>query len=149
MMEAAQLAAEAAIQEAAREAANSASRGDRSSGRPQQQQDQQHHSRHHHATMDMDASDPTIGMDPEQIAFLQAMQAAEMGDNADMMHDLGVMGFGNSPSESVQSLLHMLAQQEQESHRPEEHYLTIAQNGKSLCLPGCAPHRRSFFRFLL
>lgn len=79
--------------------------------------------------MDMDSSNPDLGMDPEQLAFLKAMQAAEMGEQANMMHDLGMMGLGTS-NDSVQSLLHMLSQQEQENHRPEEHYLTIAQNGK-------------------
>jgi hypothetical protein len=108
MMQAAQLAAEAAMQEAAAREANS--------GRRQ-------------ATMDMDASNASLGMDSEQLAFLEAMQAAEMGDQANLMQDINMMGL-NQNDNSVQSLLHMLTQQEQENARPDEHYLTIAQNGK-------------------
>ncbi len=117
MMQAAQLAAEAAMQEAAREA---------SSGRSHAQERHMHQD----SLMDMDASNPNLGMDPDQIAFLKAMQAAEMGDQASTMHELGMLGLGGAAAnDSVQSLLQMLRQQEQESHRPEEHYLTIAQNG--------------------
>jgi hypothetical protein len=125
MMQAAQLAAEAAMAEAAREARG----GGGDSSRIEIPQQEQHESRHS-SSMDMDSSDQHLGMDPEQLAFLKAMQAAEMGDQANMMQDLGMMGLGNSANDSVQSLLQMLAQQEQENHRPEEHYLTIAQNGK-------------------
>lgn len=107
-MQAAQLAAEAAMQEAAAREGNS--------GRRQ-------------ATMDMDASNASLGMDSEQLAFLEAMQAAEMGDQANLMQDINMMGL-NQNDNSVQSLLHMLTQQEQENARPDEHYLTIAQNGK-------------------
>jgi hypothetical protein len=44
-----------------------------------------------------------------------------------------MMGLDPNDGE-VQSLLQMLAQQEQlqESQRPDEHYLTIAQNGRFL-----------------
>jgi hypothetical protein len=125
MMQAAQLAAEAAMAEAAREA-SSGGGGSRSAESLHQEQHQSHHS----SSMDMDASDQNLGMDPEQLAFLKAMQAAEMGDQANMMHDLGMMGIGSASNDSVESLLQMLAQQEQENQRPEEHYLTIAQNGK-------------------
>lgn len=114
--------------EAAREARGGSGGGGRRSAERLQQHDHQHS--RHSSTMDMDASDASLGMDPEQLAFLRAMQAAEMGDQASMMHDLGMMGIGNSANDSVQSLLQMLAQQEQENNRPEEHYLTIAQNGK-------------------
>lgn len=122
MMQAAQLAAEAAMQEAAREA---------SSGRSSQPQERRIHQ---DSIMDMDSSNPHLGMDPDQIAFLKAMQAAaEMGDHASTMHELGMLGLGGAAAnESVQSLLHMLRQQEQDSHRPDEHYLTIAQNGTSI-----------------
>lgn len=116
------------MQEAARAASAGGGGGDsRSPERPVRQE--QHHARHS-SSMETDASDAGLDMDPEQLAFLKAMQAAEMGDRASMMHDLGMMGIGNSANDSMQSLLHMLAQQEQEMHRPEEHYLTIAQNGK-------------------
>jgi hypothetical protein len=117
MMKAAQLAAEAAMAEAARE--ENASRHSQLHGA-------------HDSDMDLQYSDEDVGMNPEQIAFLRAMQAAEMGDQASMLRDLGMMGMGNNANDSVQSLLQMLAQQDQELRRPEEHYLTIAQNGK-LC----------------
>lgn len=117
MMQAAQLAAEAAMQEAAAREASAASG--------------HHHSEPQDAPMDMNASNENLNMDAEQMAFLQAMQAAEMGDQANMMNDIGMMGLdGGGHDESVQSLFHMLAQQEQENQRPDEHYLTIAQNGR-------------------
>ena len=108
MMQAAQLAAEAAMQEAAAREAH----------------EQQ-------APMDMDSSSGSLGMDSEQLGFLQALQAAEAGDQAHLLHDLNMMGMGANES-SMQSLLQMLAQQEQENSRPDEHYLTIAQNGEHL-----------------
>lgn len=119
MMQAAQLAAEAAMQEAAREA---------SSGRSHRPE------RHIHqeSFMDMDSSNQNLGLDPDQVAFLKAMQAAEMGGQASSMHELELLGLRGSTNDSVQSLLQMLRQQEQESHRPDEHYLTIAQNGMIL-----------------
>lgn len=131
MMQAAQLAAEAAIQEAVREA-NSAGGGFMSGRGQQAQQPQHHHNPSHDSSMDMDSSDANIGMDPEQMAFLRAMQAAEMGEHADMANDVNMMGLagGKSRTGSVQSLLQLLAQQEQENQRPDEHYLTIAQNGE-------------------
>ena len=116
MMKAAQLAAEAAMAEAAREETAS-----RSSSR---------HSHLHDSDMDLQYGDEDVGMNPEQIAFLRAMQAAEMNDQASMLRDLGMLGIGNNANDSVQSLLQMLAQQDQELRRPEEHYLTIAQNGR-------------------
>lgn len=118
MMKAAQLAAEAAMAEAAREESAS-----RSSSR---------HSHLHDSDMDLQYGDEDVGMNPEQIAFLRAMQAAEMNDQASMLRDLGMLGIGNNANDSVQSLLQMLAQQDQELRRPEEHYLTIAQNGMIL-----------------
>jgi len=117
MMQAAQLAAEAAMQEAAREASSGRSH------RPERHL-------HQESFMDMDASNPSLGLDPDQLAFLKAIQAAEMGDQASSMHELELMGLRGSTNDSVQSLLQMLRQQEQESHRPDEHYLTIAQNGR-------------------
>ena len=106
---------------AARDAQAQASSGHHHQGHPQEPD----------AAMDMDASNPNLNMDAEQIAFLQAMQAAEMGDQANMMNDIGMMGLAGGNEDNVQSLLHMLAQQEQENQRPDEHYLTIAQNGKT------------------
>jgi hypothetical protein len=109
MMHAAQLAAEAAMQEAAAREA---------SGGGQQ------------ASMDMDASSASsLGMDGEHMGFLKALQAAETGDQAHLLQDINMMGL-NPNDQSVQSLLRMLAQQEQENARPDEHYLTIAQNGR-------------------
>jgi hypothetical protein len=119
MMQAAQLAAEAAMAEAAREASAS-----RSSSRHSQLEDASN------SEIDMHYNDEEPEMNPEQIAFLKAMQAADIGDHASMLHDLGMMGIGSSAHDSVKSLLKMLAQQDQEHRRPEEHYLTIAQNGK-------------------
>eukprot|EP00339_Tiarina_fusa_P025426 CAMPEP_0117015574 /NCGR_PEP_ID=MMETSP0472-20121206/12418_1 /TAXON_ID=693140 ORGANISM="Tiarina fusus, Strain LIS" /NCGR_SAMPLE_ID=MMETSP0472 /ASSEMBLY_ACC=CAM_ASM_000603 /LENGTH=1296 /DNA_ID=CAMNT_0004719407 /DNA_START=215 /DNA_END=4105 /DNA_ORIENTATION=- len=82
--------------------------------------------------MDMDASHTSLGMDPEQLGFLKALQAAESGDQSGVVDEMHMMGLGNSNDESMQSLLQMLAQQEQENSRPDEHYLTIAQNGMIL-----------------
>lgn len=125
-MQAAQMAAEAAMQEAAREATS----GSRSSSRHSQLHESQQS--RHDSEMDLqyDDDEEVDGLNPEQIAFLKAMQAAEMGDQANLLHDLGVMGIGNHSSDSVQSLLQMLAQHDNENRRPDEHYLTIAQNGK-------------------
>ena len=86
---------------------------------------------HQQAPMDMDASSSSLAMDAEeQLGFLKALQEAEMGgaDQANILQDISMMGL-NPNDQSVQSLLHMLAQQEQENARPDEHYLTIAQNG--------------------
>jgi len=131
MMQAAQLAAEAAMQEAARE--ESASRS--SSRQPHNMMEETHHHhhhhlpRHHHSEMDLQYDDEDSGMNPEQIAFLRAVQAAEMGGQASLLRDLGIMGLGNGANDNVHSLLQMMAQHDQETRRPEEHYLTIAQNG--------------------
>eukprot|EP00934_Nitzschia_sp_Nitz4_P007224 Nitzschia sp. Nitz4//scaffold78_size91513//18146//22262//NITZ4_004918-RA/size91513-snap-gene-0.120-mRNA-1//1//CDS//3329558097//7214//frame0 len=118
MMQAAQLAAEAAMREA--------------NGGGGEQHGAPSHPDQDDADVDMDASQTSVGLDAEQLAFLRAMQAAEMGEESDMMSDM--MGMEGSGHESVQSLLHLFAQQqEQESHhRPDEHYLTIAQNGMIL-----------------
>ena len=121
MMQAAQLAAQAAMQEAAaREAGDVAAAAVADSNRGNQ-----------HAEMDMDASNSSLGIDAEQLGFLKALQAAEQsGDNAGVMEEMQMMGLaGNASDENMQSLLQMLAQQEQENSRPDEHYLTIAQNG--------------------
>ena len=108
------------MQEAAREAADRQARGGRGRGYQQNSGTSE---------MDLEASGSSMmGIDPEQIALLRAMQAAEMGDQASFMSDM--MGLGTGHNESVQSLLEMLSQQEQENQRPHEHYLTIAQNGK-------------------
>jgi hypothetical protein len=68
-------------------------------------------------------------MDTEQLVFLQALQAAEVRGQANILQDM--MDLNQSDS-SMQSLLQILAQQEQENARPHEHYLTIAQNGKCI-----------------
>eukprot|EP00980_Cylindrotheca_fusiformis_P008223 scaffold1736_cov127-Cylindrotheca_fusiformis.AAC.37 len=67
--------------------------------------------------------------DAEQIMFLQALQAAEAGDQASLLQNM--MGL-NQNDPNVQSLLQILAKQQQEVSRPSEHYLTIAQNGMIL-----------------
>lgn len=52
--------------------------------------------------------------------------------NPNLLQEMSMMGIDPNDPESVQSLLQLLAQQEQENVRPEEHYLTIAQNGMIL-----------------
>jgi hypothetical protein len=83
-----------------------------------------------HAPMDMDASNASLGMDSEQLGFLKALQAAEASGQAHLLDDMNMMGM-NPNDASMQSLLQMLTQQEQENARPDEHYLTIAQNGRN------------------
>ena len=115
MMQAAQMAAAAAMAEAvARETEANSGGGEIS------------------REMDMDASNSM--MDSEQLAFLQALQGTNMRDSqAHLMEDINMMGLDPNDGE-VQSLLQMLSQQqqEQENRRPDEHYLTIAQNGRFL-----------------
>jgi hypothetical protein len=115
MMQAAQMAAAAAMAEAvARETGANSGGGERS------------------REMDMDASNSM--MDGDQLAFLHALQGSDMGDSqAQIMGDINMMGLDPNDGE-VQSLLQMLSQQqqEQENRRPDEHYLTIAQNGRLL-----------------
>mmetsp|Transcript_56774 Transcript_56774/g.138154 ORF Transcript_56774/g.138154 Transcript_56774/m.138154 type:complete len:1348 (-) Transcript_56774:93-4136(-) len=52
--------------------------------------------------------------------------------NPNLLQEMSMMGIDPNDPESVQSLLQLLAQQEQENARPEEHYLTIAKNGMIL-----------------
>ena len=120
-MQAAQLAAQAAMQEAAARESGGAGGGGDDDGRGAQ-----------HPGMDMmDDSSASLGIDAEQLGFLRALQAAESGDQAGMADEMHMMGLsGNASDENMQSLLQMLAQQEQENSRPDEHYLTIAQNGE-------------------
>jgi hypothetical protein len=66
-------------------------------------------------------------VDAEQLVFLQALQAAEAGDQATLLQNMMDL---NQNDPNVQSLLQILAEKEQEIARPTEHYLTIAQNGK-------------------
>jgi hypothetical protein len=112
MMQAAQMAAAAAMAEAVAREAEANSGGEIS------------------REMDMDASNSM--MDGDQLAFLHALQGSDMGDSqAQIMGDINMMGLDPNDGE-VQSLLQMLSQQqqEQENQRPDEHYLTIAQNGR-------------------
>jgi hypothetical protein len=116
MMEAARMAAEAAVREATARDADTEAAG-------QLMQ-----------PMDMDPSSESemmMGMDgADQFGLLSALQAAELGDQADIFHDINMMGL-NPHGGDVESLLQMLQkQQEQENARPDEHYLTIAQNGR-------------------
>jgi hypothetical protein len=115
MMQAAQMAAAAAMAEAVARETEANHRGGEISGE-----------------MDMDASNSMMDGD-QQLAFLQALQGSDMGDQANILGDINMMGLDPNDGE-VQSLLQMLAQQEQlqESQRPDEHYLTIAQNGRFL-----------------
>ena len=115
MMQAAQMAAAAAMAEAvARESQANNGGGERS------------------REMDMDTSNSMI--DSDQLAFLHALQGSDMGDSqSNLMEDINMMGLDPNDGE-VKSLLQMLSQQqqEQENRRPDEHYLTIAQNGRFL-----------------
>jgi hypothetical protein len=156
MMQAAQLAAEAAMQEAAAmdavardaaaAAAAAASRQHGGGGgyhhEQQHYKQQQHHGipehhqqihHHYHPQMMMDNMEESIAslsMDSEQLGLLRALQAAEMGDHSTLQESFNMMGMDPNDASSMQSLLHLLAQQEQDISRPDEHYLTIAQNGK-------------------
>lgn len=83
----------------------------------QSQQMEHPSSQHHH---DLDA---------EQLVFLRALQEAEEGEQAELLQRMIELG---QDDPSVQALLQLLAQEERENSRPEEHYLTIAQNGMLL-----------------
>lgn len=150
MMQAAQLAAEAAMQEAAARdaaAAAAAAGSHHSAGYHHHQQRQQHpeslpehHQQYHlqhqhqhqlyhpHMTMEngMDVPSASLPMDDEQMGLLRALQAADIS-----IHDsINMMGLDPNDASSIQALLQVLAQREEEILRPGEHYLTIAQNGK-------------------
>lgn len=62
----------------------------------------------------------------------QEILEALIQQNPNLLQEIQMMGIDPNDPDSVQSLLQMLAQQEQENARPEEHYLTIAQNGMIL-----------------
>ena len=106
MMHAAQMAAEAAMKEAeARE-------------RPVQRGEPRSHN----------LIDVENMMDAEQLGFMNSLQSSDL-DQAQLLQEINMMGLDPNDG-NVQSLLQMLSQQqEQENMRPEEHYLTIAQNG--------------------
>lgn len=142
MMEAAMQAAEAAMQEAAaRDMAqrlanenNGGGVGDSEMSRIAQAAAEQH-------MADLEATNASLTMDTggddsqaEQINLLRALQAAEMGEHGGIpphvMQEMSLLGMDPNDPESIQAILHMMAQQEQENARPDEHYLTIAQNGK-------------------
>ncbi|KAG7357302.1 PAS/PAC sensor hybrid histidine kinase [Nitzschia inconspicua] len=144
MMEAAMKAAEAAMQEAVardlqRQQGNGG--GDNSISRIAQQAAEQH-------MMDLEASQASLSMDTggdshveQQLNLLRALQAAEFGEQAGglgggipphVLQEMAMLGMDPNDAESMQALLHMMAQQEQENFRPEEHYLTMAQNGMIL-----------------
>jgi hypothetical protein len=152
MMQAAQLAAEAAMQEAAaRDAAAAAAAASGNTGnrvdvagsggmnRAAFQAAEQH-------MMDLEASNASLTMDDDnnlqleqQLGLLRALQAAEMGDHGGgvpphILHEMNMLGMDPNDAESMQALFQMMAQQEQENARPDEHYLTIAQNGKKFSL---------------
>ena len=107
-MQAAQQAAEEALAEAAARDAN---------GGGQQE------------PTDMDASSSSLGIDGEEMRLLRALHAAGVSwEEANIHQNINMLGL-NSNDQSMQALLQMLVQQEQENARPEEHHLTIAQNG--------------------
>jgi hypothetical protein len=97
------------------------------------QQHQQHHHPQHPIMMegiDESMSSSSLTMNSEQLGLLRALHA-EMGGGPSTLHDsISMMGMDPTEANSMQSLLQMLAQQEQENARPEEHYLTIAHNGR-------------------
>lgn len=143
-------AAEAAMQEAAARdmqqrqtnGGGSSSGVDNTMSRLAQQAAEQH-------IMDLEATQVSPVMDTgeeahseQQLNLLRALQAAEMGEQAGgsaaaggipphILQEMSMLGMDPNDPESMQALLQMMAQQEQESSRPEEHYLTIAQNGTS------------------
>ena len=94
--------------------------------------------------MDLEASNVSLTMDDDnnfqleqQLGLLRALQAAEMGDHGGgvpphILHEMNMLGMDPNDAESMQALFQMMAQQEQENARPDEHYLTIAQNGKNI-----------------
>jgi hypothetical protein len=146
MMEAAMQAAEAAMQEAAardmqqRQANSVATSSGSVMGIIAQQGAEQH-------LMDLEASQATLSVDTmgedvhaqQQLNLLRALQVAEMGDCygggggklSHVLQEMSLLGMDPNDAESIQTLLQIVAQQEQEHSRPEEHYLTIAQNGTS------------------
>lgn len=115
---------------------------DNTMGRFAQQAAEQH-------MMDLEATQASLTLDTgedthseQQLNLLRALQAAEMGEQAGggaaaggipphILQEMSLLGMDPNDPESLQVLLQMMAQQEQESSRPEEHYLTIAQNGTS------------------
>ncbi|KAL3917672.1 MAG: hypothetical protein SGILL_004602 [Bacillariaceae sp.] len=85
----------------------------------------------------------------QQLNLLRALQAAEMGEQngipPHVLQEMIQLGMDPNDPESIQAILQMMAQQEQENARPEEHYLTIAQNGMSpLCGMKDVPCEDSF-----
>jgi hypothetical protein len=95
--------------------------------------------------MDMESSNASLSMDTtaediqleQQLGLLRALQAAEMGEHGGglpphILHEMNMLGMDPNDAESMQALFQMMAQQEQENARPDEHYLTIAQNGKDI-----------------
>jgi len=66
----------------------------------------------------------------EHMALLNALQTAGgFQDLSSLLEKMSMMGIDHNDTESLRTLLHALIEQEQERMRPEEHYLTIAQNG--------------------
>lgn len=120
-----QAALEAAMEEAAARDSEAARESEAGAGAGEQY----HEDLSDHPELTDASSSHSI--DAEQLVFLQALQAAEAGDQATLLQNMLDM---NQDDPNVQSLLHILAQQEQENARPIEHYLTIAQNGKYRCV---------------
>ncbi|CAB9496104.1 Peroxide stress-activated histidine kinase [Seminavis robusta] len=152
MMAAAQAAAEAALKEALereeQEQAQMSEHYDDSShyddlGGDDSQMDAaaMHAAAMHAAELEMQDQQDQHMMDQEDLRLLQAIEMQLQAGQMDMevLEELLSGRAGVSP-EVQQALLHMLAQQEQEqqlaaaavSNRPDEHYLTVAQNGTIL-----------------
>jgi hypothetical protein len=149
MMEAAMRAAEAAMQEAAaRDMQQRQTNGVAASGSSVMGRIALQAAEHH--LVDPEASEATLSMDTigedvhvqQQLNLLRALQVAEMGEYGGgggggtcipphVLQEMSLLGMDPNDAESIQALLQIMAQQEQEITRPEEHYLTIAQNGTS------------------
>lgn len=158
MMAAAQAAAEAALKEAMEREQAEQEQLEQQLLEQQQQQGHHHHYDHHqyyeeHMGDDeaMDAAAAAAAMhhaeleqqqmmDQEDLQIIQALES--MGGQLDMeLLEEILSGRAGASPEVQQAILQMLAQQEQEqameqqlaqqamNNRPDEHYLTVAQNG--------------------
>eukprot|EP00526_Cylindrotheca_closterium_P003653 CAMPEP_0113620866 /NCGR_PEP_ID=MMETSP0017_2-20120614/10643_1 /TAXON_ID=2856 /ORGANISM="Cylindrotheca closterium" /LENGTH=1261 /DNA_ID=CAMNT_0000530559 /DNA_START=208 /DNA_END=3993 /DNA_ORIENTATION=+ /assembly_acc=CAM_ASM_000147 len=90
---------------------------------------QQYHEDEQSQQTEQPSSQQQPDLDAEQLVFLRALQEAEEGEQAELLQRMIELG---QDDPSVQALLQLLAQEERENARPEEHYLTIAQNGMIL-----------------
>ncbi|CAJ1942310.1 unnamed protein product [Cylindrotheca closterium] len=123
-----QAALEAAMEEAAARESGVAGGQQYHEDEEQSQQSQQSEESSQHIEHSS-SSQQHHDLDAEQLVFLRALQDAEEGEQAELLQRMIELG---QDDPSVQALLQLLAQEERENARPEEHYLTIAQNGMIL-----------------